>query len=69
MSSCLSTIYIDEAHEVNGYGFITPCFVMRLSHKLYNYSGVDGFDGLIYYSDNMRPLKGLIESNKVCSIT
>ena len=50
------------SHEVNGYGFITPCFVMRLSHKLCNNSGVDGFDGLIYYSDNMRPPKEPIES-------
>ncbi|MCL2579355.1 MAG: DUF3800 domain-containing protein [Oscillospiraceae bacterium] len=54
------------SHEINGYGFITPCFLYRLREKLYRRDGKLIKYGLKYFKDNMKPPKDNLKNHKVC---
>jgi hypothetical protein len=54
------------SHEVNSYGFTTPCFSIRLSSKLYRNRDEEELLGIIYYRDDMKPPSGLLESLRIC---
>jgi len=54
------------SHEVNGYGFITPCFAIRLWPKLYRHDGSSDKYGLKYFNDDMKPSAGFLKSHKIC---
>jgi hypothetical protein len=54
------------SHEINGYGFITPCFALRLLPKLYRQIGSAGNYGVNYFSDDMKPSSELLKAHKIC---
>ena len=57
------------AHEINGYGFVTPCFAIRLGSKLYRRDGKVEKYGLKYFKDEMTPAPDFLKSKKICKNT
>lgn len=53
-------------HEVNTYGFITPCYTYKLSKFLYRRNGNVGSYGLKYYIDSMKPEKDYFIRHMIC---
>ena len=54
------------SHEINGYGFITPCYALRLWNKNYRYNGKLDRYGIKYFSDDMKPARGSLQRYKIC---
>ncbi len=57
------------SHEINRYGFTTPCFVMRLLPKLYRHNEKLISYGIKYFDKAMMPPNGYLQSRKICGIT
>lgn len=61
---CATTTFL--AHEINGWGFRTPCYFMVLQNHLYQHGGKVMSYGLKYFTDEMKPEKAEIQSNYPC---
>lgn len=52
--------------EPNQYGFITPCYSLRLKEKLYQYNGHVEKYGVKYYADSMKPNNQYFVDKMLC---
>lgn len=52
--------------EPNQYGFITPCYSIKLEQKLYRHNGHIDKYGVKYYSDSMKPDKQYFIDKMIC---
>ena len=62
---CATSMF--RAYEVNSYGFLTPCFMSNLKHKIYSRGGHVNKYGLKYYSDDMIPASTYFDAHKLCN--
>lgn len=63
---CATTMFY--SHEINGFGFTTPCFSVRLGKFLYrNRNNVTSY-GMKYYSEDMFPGTEYYFGNSFCKI-
>lgn len=53
-------------HEINAYGFVTPCYTYKLSKSLYNRNGNVNSYGVKYYIEDMKPQKEYFTSHMIC---
>lgn len=53
-------------HEVNAYGFTTPCYVYKLRNHIYQRNGLMNSYGMKYYADSMRPSREYFSSHILC---
>lgn len=61
---CATSMYY--MHQINSYGFITPCFFYRLRSHLYRYNGNAMKYGIKYYSEDMFPNNEYFIDNAPC---
>lgn len=61
---CATTTFL--AHEINGWGFRTPCYFMVLQNHLYRHGGKVMSYGMKYFTDEMKPDKAKIQSDYPC---
>lgn len=61
---CATTTFL--AHEINGWGFRTPCYFKVLQNHLYKYGDKVMSYGLKYFTDEMKPDKEEISNNYPC---
>jgi hypothetical protein len=64
---CATTMFY--SHEVNGYGFITPCFAMRLKNNLCNKNDSSDIVGIVYYDKKMKPKATYFKGKQICKQT
>lgn len=63
---CATSMY--NMHQLNGLGFITPCYAYQLKNHLYRYKGNTLIKyGIKYYDDNMAPGKQYFIENAICN--
>lgn len=61
---CATSIFY--YHEINRYGFITPCYCYRLKNHVYQRNrNVDSY-GMKYYDSDMKPSKDYFLSKMIC---
>ena len=53
-------------HEINSYGFITPCYTYKLRQFLYQRNGKINSYGIKYYVDSMKPDNEYFTSHMIC---
>lgn len=53
-------------HEINTYGFLLPCYAMKLRKFLYQRNGSIDKYGIKYYSDEMKPCQNYFSDHMVC---
>lgn len=53
-------------HEINTYGFLLPCYAIKLHKFLYQKNGSVNKYGIKYYSDEMKPDREYFSSHMVC---
>lgn len=53
-------------HEINAYGFVTPCYTYKLSKFLYQRNGSVNSYGVKYYLDSMKPPKEHFINHMIC---
>lgn len=56
------------AHEINSYGFITPCYTIRLKNHLYMMNRVSLNYGIKYYANEMKPDSNYFHDHTLCKI-
>jgi len=61
---CATTMFY--SHEINGYGFITPCFAMRLKNNLCKTNDSSDISGIVYYDKKMKPKAAYFKGKKIC---
>ena len=63
---CATTMFY--SHELNGLGFTTPCFTVRLGKFLYRHGKNVTSYGMKYYSEDMFPGADYYFGNSFCKI-
>lgn len=53
-------------HEINAYGFLLPCYAMKLRRFLYQRNGSIDKYGIKYYADEMKPAGEYFASRMIC---
>jgi len=61
---CATTMFY--SHEINGYGFITPCFAMRLKDNLCKNKDICDTESIIYYDKKMKPQAAYFKGKQIC---
>ena len=61
---CATSIF--HYHEVNKYGFITPCYCYRLKSHVYTRNGNTDSYGMKYYASEMKPDKSYFLEKMIC---
>ena len=62
---CATTMFL--TYEINGYGFCTPCFSMKLNDHLYRKNGkVDTYD-IKFFTNDMKPDIEDLRKHRVCA--
>lgn len=63
---CATSMY--NMHQLNGLGFITPCYTHKLQSHLYRYNGKTLLKyGMKYYDDAMAPDKNYFKDHTICN--
>ena len=63
---CATTMF--NCHEINAFGFTTPCFTVRLGKFLYRHGKNITSYGMKYYSEDMFPGHNYYFDNSFCRI-
>lgn len=61
---CATSIF--HYHEINKYGFITPCYCYRLKSHVYARNGKTDSYGMKYYASEMKPDKTYFLEKMIC---
>lgn len=55
-----------KAHQINEFGFVTPCFLNILNEKIYRYNGHTINYGIKYIDSTMKPSKEYFYEHMIC---
>jgi len=64
---CATTMFY--SHEINGYGFIIPCFAMRLKDNLCSNKDLSDIESIAYYDKKMKPKVAYFKGKQICKQT